>query len=63
MLLDLDESVVRTFEEAEITEDGVNLNQIGLLDTSSTWTYIINDQPMGDLAQRFFKGLWKSKRA
>ena len=63
MLLDLDESVVRTFEGAEITEDGVNLNQIGLLDTSSTWTYIINDQPMGDLAQRFFKGLWKSKRA
>ena len=33
----------------------------GLLDTSSTWTYIINDQPMGDLAQRFFKGLWRSR--
>jgi hypothetical protein len=57
LLLDLDESVVRIFEE-----HGENIQEAGLLDTSSTWTYIINDQPMGDLAQRFFKGLWKRQR-
>ncbi len=60
---ELDETIVETFLAAEITENGIDLCTAGLLDTSSTWTYLINDQPMGDLAQRFFKGFAASRLA
>ncbi len=33
LLKDLDESIVETFEQVSITEDGVDLAQLGLLDT------------------------------
>ena len=56
-LAEYDASVVDAFLDAEITDDGIDLGPAGLLDTSSTWTYLINDQPMGDLAQRFFRGM------
>ena len=54
MLLDLDDAIAATLEEPQAAE--------GLLDTSSTWTYLTNDQPMGDLAQRFFRGYVASWR-
>jgi preprotein translocase subunit SecA len=38
-------------EDSEFRDEDIQI------DTSSTWTYIINDQPMGDFAQRFFKGV------
>ena len=41
--------------DEEITDD--DLTQASQLDTSSTWTYLINDQPMGDLSQRFMRGV------
>ena len=41
--------------EEEIAEP--EITEAASLDTSSTWTYLINDQPMGDLTQRFMRGV------
>ena len=41
--------------EQEITEAAVA--ESASLDTSATWTYLINDQPMGDLTQRLLRGV------
>jgi preprotein translocase subunit SecA len=46
---------------AELEKDPGEMEEMELLDTSSTWTYLIDDKPMGDLAQRFFKG-WRQSR-
>ena len=62
LLIDLDDAIVETFVAAEITMNGINPCDADLLDTSSTWTYLTNDQPMGDLAQRLFKGFAASWR-
>ena len=62
LLIDLDDAIVETFVAAEITENGINPCDADLLDTSSTWTCLTNDQPMGDLAQRLFKGFAASWR-
>jgi preprotein translocase subunit SecA len=52
LLADLDEGPELEAGEVQVPEP------------SSTWTYLVNDQPMGDLAQRFFRGsLWKNRRA
>ncbi|MGI8742392.1 MAG: ABC transporter permease [Bryobacteraceae bacterium] len=40
--------------DEEVTEADV---EAASLDTSSTWTYLINDQPMGDLSQRLARGI------
>ncbi|WP_459611884.1 accessory Sec system translocase SecA2 [Corynebacterium urogenitale] len=49
-----------TFDEVEITLDGVNLEGLGLHKPSATWTYMVNDNPlssggsvMGSIAQMF----------
>ena len=50
-----------TFDEVEITADGVNLEGLGLHKPSATWTYMVNDNPlssgggsvMGSIAQMF----------
>jgi preprotein translocase subunit SecA len=52
----------RLLLDLEDPDARVSMEEAGLLDTSSTWTYLIDDKPMGDLAQRFFKGMWKSRR-
>ncbi len=41
--------------EQDVTESDVA--DAAALDTSSTWTYLINDQPMGDLTQRLMRGV------
>ncbi|MDQ6760703.1 MAG: accessory Sec system translocase SecA2, partial [Acidobacteriota bacterium] len=41
--------------EGEITE--TEIADAASLDTSSTWTYLINDQPLGDLTQRLMRGV------
>jgi len=59
MLDRIDEEIVRTFEKAAIGENGVDMQQEGLIGPASTWTYLINDQPFGNEFQRFFRGLKK----
>ena len=37
-----------SFEQIEVTADGVDWEQDGLLGPSSTWTYLVNDQFIGN---------------
>ncbi len=53
----IDEEVLSAIRRAHITADGVDLAREGLLGPSSTWTYLINDNPMGDILQRLLRGL------
>jgi preprotein translocase subunit SecA len=53
----IDEEVLATLRTARITPDGVDLEKEGLLGPSSTWTYMINDNPTGDILQRLLRGL------
>jgi len=41
----VDEGVRRSFESARITADGIDLEREGLRGPSSTWTYLVNDNP------------------
>jgi preprotein translocase subunit SecA len=50
----IDERVVETFGEAEITDEGINLEKAGLRRPSSTWTYLINDRAMPQLQQMLY---------
>lgn len=53
----LDAEVLSTLRTVRLTPDGVDLQAAGLLGPSSTWTYLINDNPMGDILQRLLRGL------
>ncbi|MFB9905508.1 accessory Sec system translocase SecA2 [Allokutzneria oryzae] len=46
------ERTAETLEKAEVTEDGIDLGASGLRKPSSTWTYVVHDNPFGDEAQR-----------
>ena len=45
---DLDAAIVETFERAEIGPDGVDLEKAGLKLPTSTWTYLVSDDPFRD---------------
>ena len=53
----IDDEIVKTFLSVNITRDGIDLESEGLRGPASTWTYLINDNPFGDVLQRLFKGL------
>lgn len=53
LLRRIDDEIIKTFKSAEITEDGIDMAKEGLVGPTSTWTYLINDNPFGD----FTKGL------
>jgi len=53
----IDAEVVATFETVRITADGIDLEKEGLTGPSSTWTYMINDNPMGDVFERLLRGI------
>ena len=53
----IDDEMLKTFENADINEDGLDLAEEGLQGPSSTWTYLINDSPFGDVFQRIFRNL------
>ncbi len=53
----IDDEVLATLRTVQITADGVDLKKEGLLGPSSTWTYMINDNPTGDILQRLLRGL------
>jgi preprotein translocase subunit SecA len=57
LLARIDDAVVATFQSAEITRRGIDLEKEGLRGPASTWTYLINDNPFGDVLQRLFRGL------
>jgi len=45
MLRTTDKAIVETLLSVEITEQGIDLEKAGLKGPSSTWTYLINDDP------------------
>jgi preprotein translocase subunit SecA len=55
--LRVEQEVLATFRTVKITADGIDLKQEGLLGPSSTWTYMINDNPTGDILQRLLRGM------
>ena len=42
----VEDQAVGTFEQIEVTADGVDWEQDGLLGPSSTWTYLVNDEQL-----------------
>jgi preprotein translocase subunit SecA len=52
----VDEGALATLRTARAA-GGVHGNQEGLLGPSSTWTYMINDNPMGDVLARLTRGI------
>ena len=57
MLERIDQQVVATFETVEFTQDGIDIKKEQLTGPSSTWTYMINDTPMGDVLDRITRGI------
>lgn len=55
------EEAVRCFEQADITPLGIDLEKEGLKGPSSTWTYLVEDNPFGSegMFMRFIKGTGK----
>lgn len=49
--------VVETFRSAEVSEEGLDLAMQGLVRPSSTWTYMINDNPLGEIFERLTRGI------
>jgi preprotein translocase subunit SecA len=62
LLSELDARVVETFETAQITARGVDLGREGLESPSSTWTYLVNDQPFGSTMERIAKNLVRAAK-
>jgi preprotein translocase subunit SecA len=62
----IDDEIIKTFNSAEIDENGIDMAREGLTGPTSTWTYLINDNPFGDFMKglreglRCFKGLKRS---
>lgn len=52
-----EEGVLSHLRKARITGNGIDLAREGLLGPSSTWTYMINDNPMGDILDRLTGGI------
>ena len=57
----IDDRAVETFESVSIGADGVDLEQAGVKGPSSTWTYVVGDNPFGDWFERFVKGVVHSR--
>jgi preprotein translocase subunit SecA len=57
LLQHVEKQFLSTLRKVRITADGVDLAREGLLGPSSTWTYMINDNPTGDILQRLLRGL------
>ena len=53
----LDDRVVEAFRTTRISSQGADLADVGLDTPSATWTYIINDDPFGDVLTRMGRRL------
>ncbi len=56
----IDREVVATFRAIPMTDDGIELVQRQLIGPSSTWTYMINDNPMGSNLERIMRTVKRS---
>jgi len=53
----IDNGIVQTFNEAEVTEDGIDVDKEGLKGPTSTWTYLVSDNPFGNWLDGLFNVL------
>lgn len=53
----VDEKVVETIANATFTADGIDLEKEGLTGPSSTWTFMINDNPRGAVLNQMLRGI------
>ena len=63
LLAQIDDTVIDTFERLSITDQGVDWDAEGLRGPSSTWTYLVSDNPFGEntfltLSTRPSLGIW-----
>jgi preprotein translocase subunit SecA len=56
----IQDRIVETFHSVKMTENGMDLDREGLRGPSSTWTYQVSDNPMGNWLNRFFHGVHKA---
>ena len=57
LLRRIDDEITKTFRTAEVTEDGIDLDEEGLRRPGATWTYLVNDNPFGGWLERACKGI------
>ena len=57
LLKRIDDEIVAKFRAVEVTEHGIDLEKEDLVGPSSTWTYMINDHPAGDVFDRLSKSV------
>jgi preprotein translocase subunit SecA len=56
LLRRIDDRIIATFKSAVITEAGLDLEQAGLARPTSTWTYLVTDNPFGGSLGIFLSG-------
>jgi preprotein translocase subunit SecA len=54
---ELNDYVLEVFSDARLDAEGDLLNSLPPLDRGATWTYLVNDQPFGNLSDRIAAGL------
>ena len=57
LINNIDEATIQTFEHVDISDYSTDRWHPPTLNTASTWTYTINDNPFGDLPSRIFRRL------
>jgi preprotein translocase subunit SecA len=62
MFASIEERSAETFNDAEITEDGIDLDAAGLKRPTATWTYLVKDNPFGTDADAALRRLTKKLR-
>ena len=58
----IDAAVVATMRSAKITANGIDLENEGLTRPSSTWTFMINDNPKGSVLDQLTQGIARMVR-
>jgi preprotein translocase subunit SecA len=57
LLEQVEQRSAETFQTAEITSEGVDLDAAGLKRPTATWTYVVQDNPFGTDLDRALRGL------
>jgi preprotein translocase subunit SecA len=57
LLAEIEDRSVRTFDDLDLSGEGWNPADAGLVRPSATWTYVVHDNPFGPELTRFFTGL------
>ena len=56
------DEIVSKFNNVQITSNGIDIEAEEMLGPTSTWTYMINDHPAGDIFERFAKSVKRMLR-